>query len=150
MSEQSTPAIVVEEATAFTPELDEAMARLMPQLSSSASYDSDLIARAVASPEVHLYLIRLDGAVVGSASLVAVPIPTGLRGHVEDVVVDDAARGHGLSRILLGHLKDEAARLGCRTVDLTSRPSRTAAIHLYTTSGFEQRETNVYRWIPEV
>lgn len=144
----SGTSIVIEEPSEFTGELDAAMERLMPQLSSSATYDSTLIERAVASEATHLYVVRLDGRIVGSACLVVVPIPTGLRGHVEDVVVDEAARGHGLSRRLLAHLKDEAARLGCRTVDLTSRPSRTAAIHLYTTSGFVQRDTNVYRWEP--
>ena len=39
-----------------------------------------------------------------------------------------------------------AARLGARTVDLTSRPSREAANRLYRRIGFEQRETNVYRY----
>jgi ribosomal protein S18 acetylase RimI-like enzyme len=31
-------------------------------------------------------------------------------------------------------------------VDLTSRPSRQAANRLYVRMGFEQRETNVYRF----
>jgi ribosomal protein S18 acetylase RimI-like enzyme len=38
-----------------------------------------------------------------------------------------------------------ARELGCRTVDLTSRPSREAANRLYQREGFEQRDTNVYR-----
>jgi len=40
---------------------------------------------------------------------------------------------------------DKARTLGCKTVDLTSRPSREAANALYRKVGFEQRETNVYR-----
>jgi ribosomal protein S18 acetylase RimI-like enzyme len=35
--------------------------------------------------------------------------------------------------------------VGCRTVDLTSRPSREAANRLYQRAGFKPRETNVYR-----
>jgi ribosomal protein S18 acetylase RimI-like enzyme len=47
---------------------------------------------------------------------------------------------------------DAAIRLagerGARTVDLTSRPSRTAANTLYERIGFALRETNVYRYEP--
>jgi ribosomal protein S18 acetylase RimI-like enzyme len=43
----------------------------------------------------------------------------------------------------------KARALGCATVDLTSRPSREAANHLYQRAGFELRETNVYRLTPE-
>ena len=40
---------------------------------------------------------------------------------------------------------DMAERAGCRTVDLTSRPSREAANRLYQRLGFQPRDTNVYR-----
>jgi ribosomal protein S18 acetylase RimI-like enzyme len=39
-----------------------------------------------------------------------------------------------------------ARELGCKTVELTSRPSREAANHLYQSAGFERRDTNVYRY----
>jgi ribosomal protein S18 acetylase RimI-like enzyme len=39
-----------------------------------------------------------------------------------------------------------ARTAGARTVDLTSRPSRTAAGRLYERAGFEERETRVYRY----
>jgi hypothetical protein len=46
-------------------------------------------------------------------------------------------------------LIDEATnRFHVRTIDLTSRPSREAANHLYQTSGFVKRDTNVYRYDP--
>ena len=40
---------------------------------------------------------------------------------------------------------ERARQLGAKTVDLTSRPSREAANHLYRKAGFEVRDTNVYR-----
>ena len=40
---------------------------------------------------------------------------------------------------------EHARELGCRTVDLTSRPSREAANRLYQRAGFVPRDTNVYR-----
>lgn len=38
-----------------------------------------------------------------------------------------------------------AGEPSAKTVDLTSRPSREAANRLYRKTGFELRETNVYR-----
>jgi ribosomal protein S18 acetylase RimI-like enzyme len=38
-----------------------------------------------------------------------------------------------------------ARELGCRTVDLTSRPARESANRMYRRAGFVARETNVYR-----
>jgi hypothetical protein len=41
---------------------------------------------------------------------------------------------------------DRARELGCKTVELTSRPSREDANRLYQHLGFVPRETNVYRY----
>ena len=50
--------------------------------------------------------------------------------------------GESLTRAAL----EKARSLGAKTVDLTSRPSRTYANSLYQRLGFEQRDTNVYRY----
>jgi ribosomal protein S18 acetylase RimI-like enzyme len=78
-------------------------------------------------------------------TLVVFPIPTGVRAWIEDVVVDESARGRGVGEALNLRALDLAEELGARTVDLTSRPSREAANRLYRRLGFVQRETNVYR-----
>ena len=88
----------------------------------------------------------LDGRIVGSLTLVLFRIPTGLRAWIEDVVVDDAAKGQGVGEALNRYAIDVAAERGARSVDLTSRPSREAANRLYRRLGFEPRETNVYRY----
>jgi ribosomal protein S18 acetylase RimI-like enzyme len=141
--------ITIEEVTEFSDELAATIERLLPGLSSTAVYDVEVVRAIVASDATHLYLARLDGRVVGTASLVVYPIPTGIRAHIDDVVVDESARGHGIARLLMNHLIAEAnGRFHVRTIDLTSRPDREAANHLYRTSGFVQRNTNVYRWRP--
>jgi ribosomal protein S18 acetylase RimI-like enzyme len=73
-------------------------------------------------------------------------IPTGLRAWIEDVVVDEAARGRGVGAALTRAAIAVAGDRGARTVDLTSRPSREAANRLYQRLGFVERETNVYRF----
>ena len=79
-------------------------------------------------------------------TLATFSIPTGLRAWVEDVVVDSATRGQGAGQALVEAAVAHAGRIGARTVDLTSRPSREAANRLYRRCGFELRETNVYRY----
>ena len=137
----------VELVTDVTPELVDAFARLVPQLSSSNPPPAEAeLAELVASPATTVFVARGDdGTIVGTLTLCTFRIPTGMRAWIEDVVVDDAARGQGAGRALTEAAVDEAVRQGARTVDLTSRPSRAAANGLYLSLGFQLRDTNVYR-----
>jgi ribosomal protein S18 acetylase RimI-like enzyme len=69
-----------------------------------------------------------------------------VRAWIEDVVVDESARGRGVGDLLNRAALDRARELGAKTVDLTSRPSREAANRLYQRIGFVARDTNVYRF----
>ena len=145
--------MTVELITAATPEIHEAMGRLIPQLSRSAAPMSEAdVQRFLSQDSVHLFVFRPDEAdaqgnrpILGMLSLVTFEIPTGVRAWIEDVVVDEAARGHGAGFALVGAALEHAKNVGARTVDLTSRPSREAANRLYQRAGFQLRETNVYR-----
>ena len=140
--------VVVEEVTSTSPEVVEALQRLLPQLSSSAPPPTEEEVRAmVASPATTLLVARLGagGEVVGSLTLAVFRIPSGLRAWIEDVVVDTAVRGKGIGAALTTGAVERARALGCRNVDLTSRPSREAANRLYQRLGFAARQTNVYR-----
>lgn len=131
----------------MTEELISAFQGLIPQLSSSNPPPSeDELADIVTSDASRLLMARVDGQLVGSLTLVLFRIPTGVRAWIEDVVVDDAARGRGVGAALNNAALDLARREGATTVDLTSRPSREAANRLYQRLGFEVRETNVYRF----
>jgi len=149
MSAAQSTTIEVSEATEVTPELVEAFVRLTPQLSkSSPPPGADDLAEIIASPATVLLMARDTGSgrIVGSLTLALFRIPTGLRAWIEDVVVDDAARGQGVGEALNHHAIAVAAGRGARTVDLTSRPSREAANRLYQRIGFTPRQTNVYRY----
>jgi ribosomal protein S18 acetylase RimI-like enzyme len=130
-------------------ELVAAFDRLTPQLSSSSpAPGADELAAIVSSPATVLFVARdIDsGEIVGSLTLALFRIPTGMRAWIEDVVVDEAARGRGVGNALNQAALDRARAEGAKTVDLTSRPTREAANRLYTRLGFEQRATNVYRF----
>jgi len=137
-------------ADAVTAEVVEAFARLIPQLSRSNPPPSAEELVAMAGSEASVLLIARDpergGEIVGSLTLAMFRIPTGLRAWIEDVVVDESARGRGVGEALNQAALARARDAGCRTVDLTSRPSREAANRLYQRIGFTLRETNVYRF----
>lgn len=139
--------IVVDIADRATPELVDAMARLIPQLSSSNLPPTLPELEAIIGNESCDVLVARDGEkIVGSLTLVVFPIPTGIRAWIEDVVVDEAARGKGVGEALNTFALQRARERGAKTVDLTSRPSREAANRLYQRLGFVARETNVYRY----
>lgn len=139
--------VVVEQATIANAELIEAFQRLVPQLSSSNPPPTqEELAEIISAPSTVLFIARLDEHIVGTLTLATFRIPTGIRAWIEDVVVDSAARGHGVGEALNQAAILEAHHRGAITVDLTSRPSREAANRLYQRIGFVARDTNVYRY----
>ena len=92
-----------------------------------------------------LLVARAAGQTVGMLTLVTFPIPTGIRAWIEDVVVDESARGQGVGAALTREAVRLARSAGARTIDLTSRPSRESANRLYERLGFRLRDSRVYR-----
>jgi len=142
----TTPAV---EVLMFVNDVDAAdIARLLTQLSTTATFDRSRLEAIVTHDATELLVVRDEGRIVGTATLVTFPLPTGLRGHVDNVVVDESMRGRGIARALLVRMTELATERGLRTLDLTSRPSRESAIRLYESVGFVRRETNVLRFTP--
>jgi len=138
---------VISEATVVDDELVAAFGRLIPQLSSSSPPPTaEQLAELVDGPDTVVFLARVDGEIMGSLTLAFYRIPTGLKSWIEDVVVDEAARGRGVGEALNEAALDVARARGAKDVSLTSRPSREAANRLYRRIGFEPRETNLYRY----
>jgi len=124
-----------------------AMARLIPQLSARRTPPGLVeLAELVAAPGTSLLVARDGEQILGTLTLVLYRVPTGVRGWIHDVVVDESARGRGVG----GELTAEALRLaeaaGAISVELTTRAERAEANRLYARLGFELRETNVYVW----
>ena len=144
--------ISVRAATEVDDGLVEAFSRLIPQLSSSspAPTAAELLS-IIDNPNSVLFIAELDGdddvrSVVGSLTLAFYRIPTGLKAWIEDVVVDESARGLGVGEALNVAAIDESRQRGAKNVSLTSRSSREAANRLYQRLGFEPYETNLYRF----
>ena len=152
MAEPNSPVEVVIAETA-TPEVVDAFARLLPQLSASAArLTRDALADIIGAPHNTVLLARDPSAgnrIVGTLTLVMFRVPSGMRAWIEDVVVDDVARGRGAGEALTRTAVDLARQRGARTVDLTSNQSRHAAHRLYEKTGFHVRDTSVYRFGPK-
>jgi ribosomal protein S18 acetylase RimI-like enzyme len=125
----------------------DAVNRLLPQLSKSSKLINWSTLQKLTNSEcTRLYVAKEDDTIFGMLSLVVFSIPTGTKAWIEDVVVDERARGKGVGKELMNHALNVAKELGAKSADLTSRPSREAANKLYQAIGFEGRETNVYRY----
>jgi len=128
--------------------LVEAFAALVPQLSSSSPPPGRAELEAIAASDASILLVARDRSdrIVGTLTLAVFRVPTGLLSWIEDVVVEETARGSGAGEALVRAALDRARAAGAKSVDLTSRPSREAANRLYQRIGFETRSTNVYRY----
>ena len=124
----------------------DALSRLLTQVSSSAApLTPERVREVLRTPSTSVLVAKLDGEIVGMALLLTLTAMSGNTGYVEEVVVDQAARGQHISTALMRRLLELAAQKGLRFVDLTSRASRDVANDLYQSLGFKLRETNCYR-----
>ena len=152
MASTSTDGITVTVATMPDDELVAAFGRLVPQLSPSAAVPTPDLIREIVEAQASTVLVARDlrdqVRIVGMLTLIVFRISTGVRAWIEDVVVDETARGRGVGEALSQEAVRRALALGARTVELTSRPSREAANRLYQRLGFVRRDSNLYRYIP--
>ena len=125
----------------------EAIRLLIEQLTErDSSFGEEELRQTLQDSASRLFVMRREGAIVGMLTLCIYHCPTARKVWVEDVVVDSAYRGQGLGKELVAFAIDYVEKnLAPCSLMLTSRPSRIAANELYRKSGFEQRQTNVYK-----
>ena len=141
--------MIIETQATVTDELLDALTRLIPQLKiSSPRLTRDDVAALVSSDSVSLLTARANAdasaPIVGMLTLIVYRVPTGVRARIEDVVVDESARGRGVAVELVRRALEIAREKGADGVALTSNPRREAANKLYQKVGFKRWETNVY------
>ncbi len=133
--------------TEYTDEIYDAFQRLIPQLSSVTPPTRDEVRDLVLAEATTLLVACEDNEtqrIVGALTLICFRVPTGLRSIIEDIVVDESARGLGLGEALTREGLRLAESYGAKGVMLTSNPRREAANRLYQKMGFKRWETNLY------
>lgn len=140
--------MTIEEVTEVGDDIAAAIASLTVQLSPRrVGPDAEELTEILASPATRLLVARDgDGAIVGMLTLVIYRTPARRCAWIEDLVVDERARGRRIAEELVRGAISMARAQGAESVDLTSRPAREAANRLYPRLGFAPHETNVYRF----
>ncbi len=141
----------IEPITEFDSNLVQPISDMLVQLTErEAQFGEQELRSIIESPASQLFILRVDNAVAGMLTLGRYTSPTGTKVWVEDVVVSNQYRGQRLGRRLVEYAIEYCkAHFAPCTLMLTSNPKRVAANELYRTSGFESKQTNVYKMIFE-
>ena len=130
----------------YSQEYHEAMQRFLNQLTTSPmKLTESMFQQLLKSENSHLFFLMKDGQIAGMLTVGIYYSPTGGKAWIEDVVVDEAFRGQGLSKPLVAHAIEFVKSKQIHLLMITSNPKRIAANKLYQAMGFEHKETNVYR-----
>ena len=134
------------EIESYSAEYHEAMQRFLDQLTTHPmTLTESMFRQLVESTNSHLFFLIKDKQIAGMLTVGIYYSPTGGKAWIEDVVVDQAFRGQGLSKLLVAHAIEFTKSQQVPSLMLTSNPKRIAANKLYQKMGFERKETNVYR-----
>lgn len=136
----------IEEVIQATPEVHEALARLLPQLNAQLRIPTMERLQAIMADPASTLLVARDGEeIVGTTTLIVYTTPFWIKARLDEVVVDESARGKGVGSALVKASLEIAREKGVEVVELQSGVQREAANRLYPSLGFKLRETNVYR-----
>jgi ribosomal protein S18 acetylase RimI-like enzyme len=140
--------VTIEQLTRADDELVQVVARLLPQLTEARTPPTLERLQETVSTQTLLVARDDDGDIVGMLTLVLYRVASGLKGRIEDVIVDETARGQGVGEALTREGMRRAADAGVLMLELTSMPYRQAANRLYKRLGFVRKPTNVLVWWP--
>lgn len=138
----------IEQATEATPELEETIRTLLPQLTEARTPPTLEQLQDVVSNQTLLVARDDDGRILGTLTFVLYRVASGVKGRIEDVIVDESVRGKGVGEALVREGMRLANEAGVLMLELTSMPYRQAANRLYKRLGFVRKPTNVYVWWP--
>ena len=134
------------EIESYSAEYHEAMQRFLDQLTTNPmTLTESMFRQLIESTNSHLFFLIKEEQIAGMLTVGIYYSPTGGKAWIEDVVVDEAFRGQGLSKLLVAHAIEFTKSKGIPLLMLTSNPKRIAANKLYQAMGFGRKETNVYR-----
>jgi ribosomal protein S18 acetylase RimI-like enzyme len=139
--------MLIDIVTQVDVELFDAFQRLVPQLTNNNPPPSlDELTALVRDSSSTLMVARGDaGKIIGALTLTVYRVPTGIRSIIEDVIVDNSARGGGIGEALMKRAIEVARERGASNISLTCNPMRESANRLYQRMGFKKRETNAYQ-----
>lgn len=150
MSSETSP-VIVERLSAYAEQDAVAIGKLLPHLSEKFSdqpIDKKWLEQIIASPYHDQIVARIDGKIVGAATLnILFVAGTGQVGYLESFVVDPMVRGRGIGDSIWQAI-DTWCREKTVKLEFTSHPKREAAHRFYKKHGAVTRDTTVFRYTP--
>ena len=138
--------IQIDNPAEVTQELVEALGKLIPQFNPALPVPTaEHLATLLADPAATLLVARDGNRIVGTAMVIVYPTTIRFESRIEDVVVDESARGRGVGEALVNACIEVARSRGASIIELQTARVREAANRLYERTGFERRDSNPYR-----
>ena len=140
--------VIIERLAIYSDDDAVAIGKLLTSLSERFTGNpvpEDLLREIINSPYHDELVARLEGRIVGAATLsIVMGAGTGKIGYLEDFVVDTSIRRAGIGTKIWDEMK-----LWCEehnvNLEFTSRPGREEAHEFYTSRGAIIRQTTVFR-----
>lgn len=127
---------------------------LLKSLSQRAKpIDTEYLVKLICQDNFRLYVLEVDGKIVGMGSFFVERTLMKCEAVIEDVVILRELEGRGLGTAMGEHLIGCAKNEGAAAIELTSRPERERGNALWLKLGFKKigtkvvngREKNIYR-----
>ena len=98
-------------------------------------------------PDVTLLFAKDGDRVIGTATVIVYTTPFWIKARIDEVVVDESARGKGVGEAMVRACLEVGRRKGAEVAELQSGrgPARDVANRLYRRMGFQLRDSNLYR-----
>jgi GNAT superfamily N-acetyltransferase len=138
----------IETVTQVTPQLTAALGRLLHQLNARLpAPTTERLRRIIDDPAVTLLVAKEDDEIIGTSTVIVYSTPFWIKARLDEVVVDESARGKGVGEALVQACLEIGRERGAEVAELQSGrgPERAAAHRLYERMGFKLRETDVFR-----
>ncbi len=138
----------IEEVTEATPEVQDALVRLLPQLNPTLPLPTlERLQAIIDDPAVTLLVARDGDRIVGTSTVIVYTTPFWIKARLDEVVVDASARGQGVGEALVIACLDLARRKGAQVAELQSGRGevRAPAHRLYKRLGFQVRDSDIFR-----
>jgi len=138
----------IEEVTEASQDVKQALARLLPQLNPALTVpDMRRVQALVDDPDVTLLFAKEGDQVIGTATVIVYTTPFWIKARIDEVVVDESARGKGVGEAIVRACLEVGGRKGAQVAELQSGrgPARDVANRLYRRLGFQLRDSNLYR-----
>lgn len=144
--------VTIERLTTYSPNDAAAIGKLLPALSSRFTddpVDETLLKEIIGSPHHEQIVARIDGTIVGTATLsITIGTGAGHKAYLEDFVVSPDTQGQGVGSAIWDEITKWCTE---RNVGLffTSNAKKEAAQRFYVNHGATIRDTNVFQWKSE-